>query len=56
MKRLETGHYELSTPYRSDDELDKAVHDLLIEISQEADIRNCFVEMGAWEDGTERRW
>lgn len=56
MKRLETGHYELTIPYRSDDELDKTVHDLLTEISQEADMRHCFVEMDAWEEGTERRW
>jgi hypothetical protein len=56
MKRLETGHYELTIPYRSDDELDKTVHDLLTEISQEADMRNCFIEADAWEEGTERRW
>ena len=56
MKRLDAGHYELTIPYRSDDELDKSVHDLLTEISQEADMRNCFVEMGAWEEDTEKRW
>ncbi|MGP5760870.1 hypothetical protein [Pseudomonas aeruginosa] len=56
MKQLESGNYELAIPYRSDDELDKAVHDLLTEISQEADMRSCFVEMDAWEEGTERRW
>ena len=56
MKRLETGHYGLTIPYRSDDELDKTMHDLLAEISQEADMRNCFVEMDVWEEGTERRW
>nr|WP_236761268.1 hypothetical protein [Aeromonas veronii] len=56
MKRLETGHYELNIPYRSDAELDKTVHDLLTEISQEADMRSCVVEMDAWEEGTERRW
>ncbi|WP_455423983.1 hypothetical protein [Azorhizophilus paspali] len=56
MKRLETGHYGLTIPYRSDDELDKTMHDLLTEISQEVDMRNCFVEMDTWEEGTERRW
>ena len=25
-------------------------------ISQEADMRNCFIEADAWEEGTERRW
>ena len=56
MKRLESGHYELAISYRSDDELDKTVHDLLTGISQEADMRNCFIEADAWEEGTERRW
>lgn len=56
MKRLETGHYELTIPCRSEAALDKTMHDLLTEISQEADMRNCFVEMDAWEEGTERRW
>ncbi|MDF5996124.1 hypothetical protein P4200_22635 [Pseudomonas aeruginosa] len=46
MKRLDAGHYELTIPYRSDDELDKSVHDLLTEISQEADMRNCFARDG----------
>ena len=37
-------------------ELDKTVYDLLTEISQEAYMRNCFIEADAWEVGTERRW
>lgn len=56
MKRLEAEHYELRIPYRSDDEQDKTAHDMLTDISQEADMRNCFVEMNAREEGTERRW
>lgn len=56
VKRLESGNYELTVPYQSDEELDKAVHDLLGEISQEADMRNCFIEADAWQEGTERRW
>ena len=56
MKRLESGNYELVIPYRNDDELDKTVHDLLTEVRQEADMRNCFIEADAWEEGTERRW
>lgn len=56
VKYLESGNYELTVPYQSDEELDKAVHDLLGEISQEAEMRNCFIEADAWEDGTERRW
>jgi predicted transcriptional regulator len=56
VKRLESGNYELTVPYQSDEELDKAVYDLLTEISQEAEMRNCFIETDAWEEGTERRW
>ena len=46
----------MTIPYRSDTELDKTVYDLLTEISQEAYMRNCFIEADAWEVGTERRW
>lgn len=56
VKRLESGNYELTVPYQSDDELDKTVHELLGEISQEAEMRNCYIEADAWEEGTERRW
>lgn len=56
MKRLESGNYELTVPYRNDEELDKTIYDLLTEISQEAEMRNCFIEADAWEEGTERRW
>ncbi|PXX58929.1 hypothetical protein SAMN05660489_04787 [Pseudomonas sp. LAMO17WK12:I10] len=56
VKRLESGNYELTVPYQSDEELDKAVHDLLSEISQEAEMRNCFIGADAWEEGTQRRW
>ncbi len=56
MKLLESGNYALSIPYRNDEALDKTVHDLLTEISQEAEMRNCFIEADAWEEGSERRW
>ena len=56
MKPLESGNYALSIPYRNDEALDKTVHDLLTEISQEAEMRNCFIEADAWEEGFERRW
>jgi hypothetical protein len=55
MKPLESGNYVLSIPYRNDEALDKTVHDLLTEISQEAEMRNCFIEVDAWEEGSERR-
>ncbi|MDR6919098.1 DNA invertase Pin-like site-specific DNA recombinase [Pseudomonas sp. 3296] len=56
VKCLDSGNYELKVPYQSDEELDKALLDLLSEISQEAEMRNCFIEADAWEEGTERRW
>lgn len=56
MKVLESDHYAVSIPYRNDDALDRAVHDLLTEISQEADMRHCFIEVDVWEEGSERRW
>ncbi|WP_251029677.1 recombinase family protein [Pseudomonas fluorescens] len=49
MKPLESGNYALSIPCRNDEALDKTVHDLLTEISQEAEMRNCFIEADAWE-------
>ncbi len=56
VKRLGSGNYELTVPYQSDEELDKAVHDLLSEIIQETEMRNCSIEVDAWEAGTQRRW
>ena len=47
VKRLESGNYELTVLYQSDDELDKAVYDLLTDISQEAEMHNCFFEADA---------
>lgn len=43
MKRLEPGNYQLVTPWRIEDELDKTVND----ISHEADMRSCLIEAGA---------
>lgn len=40
--QLRAGH-----TYRSDEELDKAVHYRRAKISQEADMRNCFIEADA---------
>ena len=47
---------ELAIHYGCADGLDKTVHDLLIDISQEAEMHNCFIEADAWEEGTERHW
>lgn len=50
MKPPEWANYELSIPYRNDETLDKTVHDLLTEISQEAEMRNCLIQVDAWEE------
>ena len=50
IKPPEWGNYELSIPYRNDETLDKTVHDLLTEISQEAEMRNCLIQVDAWEE------
>jgi hypothetical protein len=36
--------------------IDKQIYDLLREIDEEADCRNCFVETDAREQGTGRSW
>ena len=55
-QRLPSGEYELKVPYSSDDDLDKRMHELLGDISSEADDRNCFSESDARMDGTDRYW
>ncbi|KAA0945654.1 hypothetical protein FQ186_14030 [Pseudomonas sp. ANT_H14] len=56
MKPLASGNYSLSILYRNEEALDKTVHDLLTEIRQEAEMRNCIIEADDWEEGSERRW
>jgi len=55
-KRRPSGEYELKVPYRTDEDLDKTMNDLLREIEREADLRNCFVESDARFEGTDRYW
>lgn len=55
-QRLPSGEYELKVPYSSDDDLDKRMHELLGEISSEADDRSCFSESDARMEGTDRYW
>ena len=51
----QSGEYRLKIPYRSDEELDKTVQDLLQHIAFEADLRNCFSESDARMEGSEHR-
>ncbi len=55
-KRLPSGEYELKVPYSSDDDLDQRMHELLDDISSEADDRHCFSESEARMEGTDRCW
>ena len=51
----QSGEYRLKIPYRSDEELDKAVQDLLQHIAFEADLRNCFSESDATLEGSDHK-
>jgi DNA invertase Pin-like site-specific DNA recombinase len=50
-----SGDYRLKIPYRTDEELDKTMEDLLQHIAFEADLRNCFSESDARLEETEGR-
>jgi hypothetical protein len=54
--RLPSGEHQLKLCYRTDQDLNDLVDDLLFEISGEAQIRDCFSETEARLDGTDRRW
>lgn len=56
MKKLKDWEYELTFAYENDAGLDKQVSDLLQEIEQEADMRDCFIEADLRENGTDRSW
>jgi DNA invertase Pin-like site-specific DNA recombinase len=56
MKKLRDGEYELIISYRDNTHLDRLAGDLLQEIHNEADLRNCFAEAGIHEIGTDRQW
>ncbi|HIA54786.1 MAG TPA: hypothetical protein EYN91_22330 [Candidatus Melainabacteria bacterium] len=48
--------YELTFEYEDDDDLDKQIHEMLIECEHMADLRNCFTEPDVREKGTDRYW
>jgi len=50
-----SGEYRLKIPYRTDEELDKTMVDLLQHIAFEADLRNCFSESNAQLEGSQDR-
>jgi DNA invertase Pin-like site-specific DNA recombinase len=50
-----SGEYRLKILYRTDEELDKTMQDLLQHIALEADLRNCFSESNAQLEGSQDR-
>ncbi len=56
MKKLRNSDYELTFSYEDDKDLDKQIHDMLIECESQADMRNCFTESDVREIGTDRSW
>lgn len=54
--RLPSGEHQLKLSYRTDQDLDDLMDDLLFEISGEAQMRNCFSITEARLEGTDRRW
>jgi hypothetical protein len=56
MKKLNDVEYELTFSHEDDAHLDKQIYDLLREIDEEADCRNCFTEADVRENGADRSW
>jgi hypothetical protein len=56
MVRKADGCYELRVAYADDEDLDDAVFGILSEASQVADMRHCFIEAHAREEGSDRSW
>lgn len=55
-KRMPRGEYALTVPYRTDEDLDTVMYELLGDIASEADDRNCFSESDARLEGSDRHW
>lgn len=54
--RLPSGEHRLKLSYRTDQDLDDLIDDLLFEISGEAQMRDCFSETEVRLEGTDRQW
>jgi hypothetical protein len=54
--RLPTGEHQLKLAYRTPQDLDDLIDDLLFEISGEAQMRDCYSETEARLVGSDRRW
>ena len=54
MKNPDGWEYELVFRYENDEDLEKQVYDLAVEMEREADYKNCFIEADFYEKSTER--
>jgi hypothetical protein len=54
--RLPSGGHQLQISYRTDQDVDDLMDDLLFEIAGEAQLNDCFSETEARLEGTDRRW
>jgi hypothetical protein len=54
--RLPSGEVQLKLRYRSDQDLNDLMDDLLFEIAGEAQMRDCFSETEVRLECTDRRW
>ena len=54
--RLPSGEHQLKVSYRTDQDLDDLMDDLLFEIAGEAQLSGCFSETEARLEGTDRHW
>ena len=54
--RLSSGDYSLRINYKSREDLDGLMADLLRDMSHEVEMRHCYIKAEAWEEGTEYWW
>jgi hypothetical protein len=55
-KRRSSGDYELKIPYKTDNDLDETMDELLQEITREAELRHCFTETCTRMEGNDLQW
>jgi hypothetical protein len=57
VKKIEDGEYELNISYESEKDLNEEVDEIVREIDDQADARNCFTEISIQAlDGSEKYW
>jgi hypothetical protein len=57
MKKLTDYEYELRIPYENEKDLEEKIDEIVREADRQADMRNCFIEIGVSAlDGSEKSW